>query len=172
MVSIKAQIQLGPGYYYDTYGEKDNENIMKVREEKKEIHKLKEAEQDAVISKQIIRMMDFDGTYGIRYFQVGARAKTEIFDGKECYKLSEGFGKNHCDTWIDKETMFPIRKIMEFENERFEFVPNIVDNIDYKKKQTETCAYDTFYKVEYGVVTDEDVKMPSTEGYTVITAEW
>ncbi|MCI8393549.1 MAG: hypothetical protein HFJ24_07645 [Clostridia bacterium] len=172
MVNIKARIIQQFGRVFSTYGEKGNENIMLVNEAKRELHKLKKPEQDVDNSRDIIRSMDFDGDFGMRYFKIGTRVKSEKYEGRNCYVLIEGFGKNYTKTWIDKETMLPVKQLMVYTNKSSMFSPNVVNNVDYNKKETETAIYETFYKVEYGTVTDKDVEMPSTEEYNVITSNW
>jgi hypothetical protein len=78
---------------------------------------------------------------------LGFDVQTERYNGKECYVLIYGDNKNSSrQTWIEKESMLPIREIMD------------VDGVNY---------IETKITLQLDKATDSDVEMPNIDGYEV-----
>lgn len=80
--------------------------------------------------------------------------------GKEYYILRNQFEKNNrLEIWIDKETGLPLKEINRSTTKTFFPGTDIVRKISNSSQE---------YRYKFGIVTDEDVKVPNLEEYEVI----
>ena len=86
--------------------------------------------------------------------------KTDTYDvGREYYILNNNFENNkRWEIWIDKETGLPLKEINRGSVKTFYPGTDIVKSISDDIQE---------YRYEFGIVTEEDVEIPSFEGYEV-----
>lgn len=71
--------------------------------------------------------------------------RSDRFNGKDCLVLRKGKGNNYSEIWIDKESKLLFREVLDYENQYME----------------------TTYTFYTNNVTEEDVNLPSLEGYII-----
>lgn len=75
---------------------------------------------------------------------IGKGFREDNYRGKECYVIKSGDNLNYGETWIDKETMLPIRQVY-----------NIFEKLNYEY----------IYSFEFDNITEQDLMIPNIDEY-------
>ena len=152
------------------YGSVDSDEYLSVDENSKvvnvykgEVYKLFNREQ-SVKSVPFVSNMDDVFAYRFMYSFI-LSISTDTFDvGREYYVLKNRFDKNqNWEVWVDKETGLTVREIQR--NSVKSFFPGTDVTKDVRDSVTS-------YSYKFDVVTDEDVAVPSFDGYTFNEVEY
>ncbi len=152
--SNKVEIVNGNMKYY---GVEDSKEQIQIDENSKKISNVV-ANYDIVTKGKEIRVLysclnDYaqDNSFIIKFvLRNSFEVRTEKYNQIECYVLKQNWKGHLHEIWISKERLIPIREIDD------------IYGVQYIEK---TCTFDE------NVVTDEDLKIQNTQGYTVNNVE-